>query len=511
MIPVMIVEDEFLVRAGLKTSIQWEQEGFEIVAEAQNGEEALKLFEACRPAVIVTDIRLPGIDGIGMMKELRKRKAKVSFIVVSAYDDFQYAKEAIGIGVANYFLKGDLNTEEFLETLRELRRDCREQGQGEIRPAVPSIWDLYVHPNPMEAIAGEPEYGFSYLLYFETRDVNLEMLEAMIFDFFQHRDVKCRKLESEKGNWFLLYAKKEADAAEQELGRMFDRYVEEKITMVKSHNLPQCAGVKEEIYYTLLLHKYVWKYRGPARMPQKAVDMFGNPARMPQKTVDMSGNPEGGRNTFGNLKEAEERNRQEIRNLESELIEKLKFRKYQEAHGQMEQMKENLILSLSPAALFESIYRLIGVFGEHDEDLVAAKAYENLMGSLDLDYIFLTMDIFIDNLKEKKEGSSNYYVRKAREFVEGHYQEPIRVRDISEYIHVSPNYLGKIYFLNTGEHLRDYINSVKLQKAREFLAARKYQISEVAAMVGIDDQRYFSKLFKKRFGVSPKEFGKQTR
>ena len=87
MIPVMIVEDEFLVRAGLKTSIQWEQEGFEIVAEAQNGEEALKLFEACRPAVIVTDIRLPGIDGIGMMKELRKRKAKVSFIVVSAYDD----------------------------------------------------------------------------------------------------------------------------------------------------------------------------------------------------------------------------------------------------------------------------------------------------------------------------------------------------------------------------------------------------------------------------------------
>ena len=130
MIPVMIVEDEFLVRAGLKTSIRWEQEGFEIVAEAQNGEEALKLFEACRPAVIVTDIRLPGIDGIGMMKELRKRKAKVSFIVVSAYDDFQYAKEAIGIGVANYFLKGDLNTEEFLETLRSFAGIAGNRGRG---------------------------------------------------------------------------------------------------------------------------------------------------------------------------------------------------------------------------------------------------------------------------------------------------------------------------------------------------------------------------------------------
>lgn len=493
MIPVMIVEDEFLVRAGLKTSIQWETEGFEIVAEAQDGEEALRLYETCRPAVIVTDIRLPGMDGIGMMKELRKRQAKVSFIVVSAYDDFQYAKEAIGIGVANYFLKGDLNTEEFLETLRELRQSCREQGQGSIRPSIPSIWDLYVHPNPMETIAREKEYGFSYLLYFETKDVNLEMLEAMIFDFFQHRDVKCQKLEAEKGNWFLLYAKKEGDAAEQELGRMFERYVEEQIIMVKSRNLLYCPGIKEEIYYTLLLHKYALEWGGVKKLRKKNGDM-----------------QEGGGDGSQSRKDQEEKSRQEIRNFESELIEMLKFREYHKAHEQMDQMKEKLIESLSPSALFESIYRLIGVFGEHDEDLIAAKAYENLMGSLDLDYIFLTMDIFIDNLKEKKEGSSNYYVRKAREFVEEHYQEPIRVRDISEYIHVSPNYLGKIYFLNTGEHLRDYINSVKLQKAREFLAARKYQICEVAAMVGIDDQRYFSKLFKKRFGVSPKDFGKQT-
>ena len=93
MIPVMIVEDEFLVRAGLRTSIDWNAEGFEIVAEAQNGEEALELYQRYHPLIIITDIRLPKMDGIAMMKELRKQKAKVNFIVVSAYDDFQYAKE----------------------------------------------------------------------------------------------------------------------------------------------------------------------------------------------------------------------------------------------------------------------------------------------------------------------------------------------------------------------------------------------------------------------------------
>lgn len=496
MIPVMIVEDEFLVRAGLKTSIPWEKEGFEIVAEAQDGEEALRLFETFHPAVVVTDIRLPGLDGIGMMKELRKRQAKVSFIVVSAYDDFQYAKEAIGIGVVNYFLKGDLNREEFLGTLRELCRNYHGTEQTDSRNQIPAIRDLYVHPNPKEAIAGESGNGCSFLLYFETRDVNLEILEAMIFDFFRRRAVKCRKLAAEKGNWFLLYAPKEADVSDQELGRMFDRYVEEKIIVVKSHNLLQCSGIKEEIYYTLLLHQYALKYQEEWKSRKGTRSRDGGGKGFWEKPESLEGQ--------------EEKNRQEIRNLESELIEKLKFQKYPEAHESMAQMKEKIIRSLSPASLFESIYRMIGVFGEQDEDMVAAKAYENLMGSLDLDYIFLTMDIFIDNLKDKKVGSSNYYVRKAREFVEEHYREPIRVRDISEYIHVSPNYLGKIYFLNTGEHLRDYINSVKLEKAREILAVRKYQISEVAAMVGIEDQRYFSKLFKKHFGISPKEYGKRT-
>ena len=129
MIPVMIVEDEFLVRAGLRTCIDWEKEGFEIVAEAGDGQEALALYEKYHPAIVITDIRLPKMDGIHMMKALAGRK--VSFIVISAYDDFQYAKESISIGVANYFLKGDMDREELLETLRSLKsRYAREEGKA---------------------------------------------------------------------------------------------------------------------------------------------------------------------------------------------------------------------------------------------------------------------------------------------------------------------------------------------------------------------------------------------
>lgn len=479
MIPVMIVEDEFLVRAGLRTSLDWEKEGFEIVAEAQDGEEALELYEKYRPAIIITDIRLPKMDGISMMKAIRRKKERVSFIVISAYDDFQYAKESISIGVANYFLKGNMNVEEFTETLRELGDHHRLEGRQELNGRQYTVRDLYLNPRYFSGLDKELGVGAKqeYLIYFYAQNANIQMLNAMVMDYFQKNDRKYIKLEAKKGSWFLYAQDGEADTVVRELSRMFERYVDEKITLVQSRNLFWYPNMKEAIYHTLLS----WEFHTRPVHWQRTWESMEEKQILAQ-----------------------------IQSLENEVVEMLKFQKYDEAHKSLEQLQEGIIGSASPITLFDSIYRLMGRLAQYDSEVIAARTYSVLMESMDIEAIFDTLAMYVDELREKREDNSNVYILKVREYVEKNYHEPLRIKDLSDYIHVSPNYLGKIFYLNTGEYLKDYINSVKMEKARELLLSQKYQVSQVADMVGMENQRYFSKIFKKYYGASPKEYGKRT-
>lgn len=475
MIPVMIVEDEFLVRAGLKISIDWEREGFEIVAEAKDGREALEMYRKYHPAIVITDIRMPGLDGIAMMKEIRMLSEDVSFIVISAYDDFQYAKEAIGIGVESYLLKGSLNGGELLAALSKLGKKHSLENREKSLKIPYTLKELYTNPELLESMNRENgETKASYLMYFQTKEVNLEMLDAMILDFFQHSDIQGSKLKAQKGNWFLYTVEEDGpDTTVEELARMFDRYLDEKVMIAKSRKLSFYRNAEEAIYYVLLLHenqKHPWGKKERLGAEEK-------------KTVF-----------------------QEILRLVNELLNCLKFQKYEEAHRLLQEIRKQIVDNVFAEALFESVYRIMGIYAEQDEDIVAARVYKNIMRSMDVDYIFQTMEVFIDNQKERKVNNSNVYILKVKEYVEQNYHEPIQIRDLSEYIHVSPNYLGKIFFLNTGEHLKDYINTVKMEKAGELLMTKKYQVNEVADMVGMNDQRYFAKLFKKHFGVSPTKY-----
>lgn len=102
---VQIVDDEPIIRMGLQRMYDWTKQGFEIVCIAQNGKEALEQLEAEKIDLIVTDIEMPIMNGLEFIKEVRERKIDVEIIVLTAYEDFEYAKEAIKYGVSEYILK----------------------------------------------------------------------------------------------------------------------------------------------------------------------------------------------------------------------------------------------------------------------------------------------------------------------------------------------------------------------------------------------------------------------
>lgn len=126
MIKVFLVEDEILIRESIRQMILWEKYGFELCGEAGDGEMALPMIREQKPDVVITDIRMPFMDGLELSRMVKKELPETKIIIVSGYDDFNYAKTAISIGVEQYLLK-PVSRREFLEVLENIRTRYEEE------------------------------------------------------------------------------------------------------------------------------------------------------------------------------------------------------------------------------------------------------------------------------------------------------------------------------------------------------------------------------------------------
>lgn len=118
---VIIVEDEFIVRYGIRSMINWESIGMEVIGEASNGREALEVMESGLPDILITDIKMPVMDGIELIAEVRKLSPDIRIIILSNLEDFQYAKEAIRHSVSEYMIKSDMMPRDFELVLLKLK------------------------------------------------------------------------------------------------------------------------------------------------------------------------------------------------------------------------------------------------------------------------------------------------------------------------------------------------------------------------------------------------------
>ena len=138
MLKVFLVEDETVIREGLRDRIPWEQYGYRFVGEAADGEVALPLIRKTRPDVLITDIKMPFMDGLSLSRIVREEFPKTKILIISGYDDFEYAREAISIGVDQYILKPvtRMSLRKVLQELKEkmyTQTDCQQS-----LPMIPS-------------------------------------------------------------------------------------------------------------------------------------------------------------------------------------------------------------------------------------------------------------------------------------------------------------------------------------------------------------------------------------
>lgn len=150
---ILIVDDEFLVRIGVKALTNWESHGYQIVGEAADGEEALEKIEKLKPDIVLTDLRMDGMDGFELIATCKKKYPKIKFIVLSVLDDVENVKRAMKLGAVDYIFKLKLNAAEFLEILNEQEYDTpADEREQFIRKNISDIKRLLVQ------LASEREY-----------------------------------------------------------------------------------------------------------------------------------------------------------------------------------------------------------------------------------------------------------------------------------------------------------------------------------------------------------------
>lgn len=126
MLKVFLVEDEIVMREGIKKNIQWEKEGFEFVGDASDGELAYPLIQKTKPDILITDIRMPFMDGLELSRLVKQELPDIKIMILSGYDEFEYAKEAIKIGITDYLVK-PISGAKLLEAVKKVAQVIEEE------------------------------------------------------------------------------------------------------------------------------------------------------------------------------------------------------------------------------------------------------------------------------------------------------------------------------------------------------------------------------------------------
>lgn len=467
MIPVMIIEDEFLVRVGLKTSIDWEKCGYEIVAEAEDGEEAIQKFQQHRPRLVVTDIRLPKKDGLEVMREIKKMDSDIRFIIVSAYDDFEVAREAITIGVENYFLKGSIASDEVEETLKNIR----EKNKWE---------DITKDSNDKNGVESSIELDFGkykegvYVICAKTQNADTEKIIAMLEIVYEEKNIFYRFIKKEK-QIICIIALKEYSIKEiaKITERVFIRYLSEQVYIGISKRKQVNVELEEKIWEAILACEYA--------------------------NICNEGNCE-----FYNERE---KAYEHVKPLVKSLEESFKHSKIGGSRKILEKIFLEFAMYYSVKDFYRLLYKMMGILADVDVEMIEGDMFRDLIDFRSYWEIMESLAMWFE-LYEEKIGSEkeNYYVSLVKDFIQDNIKDPLNLGILADAVHISPNYLGRVFRLHTGEYITDYITRVRLEKSKELLQDRNYTVGQVAELVGIPDSRYFSKLFKKHYSTTPKDY-----
>ena len=523
MYKVFLVEDEIVTREGIRDRVDWAAAGFQFCGEAPDGELALPLLEKTQPDVLITDIKMPFMDGLQLCKIVRERLPRLKIIILSGHDEFQYAQEAVRLGVTEYLLK-PVGVQDLHLVLQKVARQLdRAQEEHEslqrLKHQVEDDLALRQEKFLLKLVMG----GMSSS---EAIEEGQRLGLNLIANWYQ-----VIVLEFEPGAEPFTY--NHAQGIERIISRLVgnnpDVYLSKK-SMAELFFLIKGDSAEilgQEAYFLAELIKSEVENKTDRFMRVG----FGSPQ-------DRIGNIyQSFTAAWANLEQtasqAQARGRSQLHKAELLDLDPSALENYLQ-FGMIDGFENFFGTYLEPLGetalqsyfiknyIFVNIVLTTARFvqelgGDVDEVIPEINNVETLLMNIKtLNQLREeTRGVFASALSYRDKQACNQYgaiIHQARKYMEAHYSNPdLSLNEVAAQVNLSPSHFSTIFSREMGETFSEYLTHTRLEKAKELLRTTPLKSFEISAQIGYNDPHYFSYVFKKHLGLSPKEFRLQTR
>lgn len=502
MIKVLFVDDEVMAMDYLQNMIFWEKEGFSVVGHARSGKKALEIYDREKPDIVISDIKMTGMDGLELTKRLKEKNPDVVVILLSAYRDFEYAQKGFEYGVSNYLLKHELCEEKLIEELEKAKERLKDSGRKK------KIYQKYFAKQliyNMEDVTEieEKELGNRFFLILVNKNPVFHngVFHELSWSYEERERIQQCSQETEaeieyvsdvtltSGNTIILY----------KIGNINSRY--ELVNKIEntSKRIASSFSMEENSSFNIIYSNEIKRAEISGTFQKMSRMIHYSVFWKPRCIYALERLEEKGEEEKISWNEQEK----ELRGIIFEGKKTDDFISY--LFELVRYPRENL-------RGFRDLLFVLDNLAKEMEDrhgIIHIKKREAGYKIQDVEnYYIEKMNYISETIQERTEKKYSNIVVDMMRYINKNYCREISLESLGEEFQMNGVYLGQIFKKETGTTFLKYLTALRIEEAKRLLAQGDKNVSEVSEIVGYKTSQYFSQIFIKNVGMKPQEYKK---
>jgi len=531
MYKVIIVDDEAVVRVGLKNTIDWAEHGFELIGDYANGRDAWEAVELYKPELVISDISMPFMDGLELAGLISAQYPYMKMIILTGYDEFEYAQQAIRLKVSDFILK-PITAQEIRRLLEKVRSEMDEEARrredlgrlnSQLKMSLPLLKERFLERLAAVGLGrAEIAEGFAY---FDLPPVSpLYLVMVVDIDDFGERELRSYEHDAE----FLRFAAydifKETLAKDRILS--FRTREERMVAIVSGEEnesllYEQVYSLAEEVRYHI--EKYL-KFTVTIGIGRACEQIERLPDAYKSALSALDYRLLLGKNRVLSILDIEGKPSTSVpinADWDRKLASAVKTGSAQEAYRLIENGIAELKSSHAPIDdCFLQVQKTVLSLMNSMQELAIddREPFTAFRMSLTDVYRFKTLDeieawlkeavyAIVSAIADSRSRLTRMQIQRAVEYIEANFaNDKMSLQDLCRHALMSTSYFSLVFKQHTGVTFIEYLTGIRIAKAKELLPHTALKFYEIAEQVGYKDPNYFSILFKKHTGMTPKDY-----
>ena len=497
---ILIVDDEVLIRQGIKHYLDWEKEGFEIIGEASNGKEALDIIETTKPHILLTDIVMPIMDGEELTRIVKERFPSIEVIILSSFSEYDYVRSTFQSGAVDYILKPKLDSNELLRVLHRAKGKVpnlpNNREQETVNQDVTKMleklilgYDVSIDSYALKQILPYSSFYLG-LAYYKDESIRSKF-QARMETLTTLKHCHYLSIDKEKDLILLNIEDKAAVTLMEEIQRIVNNVESNSVTFIIS-------SLYRDFYQTKEMYIQQLEKSLPFYFPEKhfiiAEHWLNNHSEAPVFNQEW-------------------------------FIQEWKKKRFEEALQYLvdyaKEISTHYCLDIPEYKAFfhNSIYTITITLANMEYDVKVLEELRNryimkVDTAATAKDTVICLEKFLEEIRtclrtnEKPLVSDN--MKKLIEYVEKYFAEPLTLTDLATHFHFNPSYLSSYFSSHYKENFIGFLNRVRIEESTKLLENKNLTIAEISERVGYTDHSYFCKVFKKQKGMSPSNYRRKN-